>query len=102
MKTKSTGYRSVGGMALTLVLCLLWVGGAYALDNKAATMKDVLSERMGKRVTLKMDSGESLEGTVTTVGDQVVTISKLSGKDFYDAIIRIDKINSVVFKARDN
>jgi len=29
-----------------------------------------------------------------------VHISKLSGKDFYDAIIRIDKIESFTFRAR--
>ncbi|KJU85999.1 hypothetical protein MBAV_001815 [Candidatus Magnetobacterium bavaricum] len=87
---------------LVLVVLLLGLGGVYASDNKVGTVKDVLSERIGKRVLLKMDSGEALEGTVTSVGDQVVLISKLTGKDFYDAIIRIDKINSVVFKAREN
>ncbi len=97
MKTKGTAVA-----ALVLVIWLLGVGGVYASDNKAITVKDVLSERIGKRVLLKTDSGEALEGTVTTVGDQVVTISKLVGKDFYDAVIRIDKINSVVFKAREN
>ncbi|MBF0607651.1 MAG: hypothetical protein SFH39_06470 [Candidatus Magnetobacterium sp. LHC-1] len=98
MKTKF-----IAVTALSLILWLSGVGCVYAAsDNKATTIKDALSERIGKRVILKMDSGETLEGTVTTVGEQVVTISKLTGKDFYDAIIRIDKINSVVFKAREN
>ncbi|MBF0337999.1 MAG: hypothetical protein HQL05_09205 [Nitrospirae bacterium] len=90
-------------IAVTALSLILWLSGVgYASDNKATTVKDTLTERIGKRVILKMDSGETLEGTVTTVGEQVVTISKLAGKDFYDAIIRMDKINSVVFKAREN
>ncbi|MBF0345026.1 MAG: hypothetical protein HQL06_12455 [Nitrospirae bacterium] len=93
--------------ALALIICMAGFGAVYAADNKyelkqAAVIKDILSERMGKRVILKMDSGEALEGTVVTVGDQVVHLSKLAGKDFYDAIVRIDKINSVVYKAREN
>ncbi|MBF0319660.1 MAG: hypothetical protein HQL01_07655 [Nitrospirae bacterium] len=78
-------------------------GSVYAAEGKyevrqSASMKDILTERMGKRVMVKTDSGEAIEGTVAMVGDQVVHLSKLSGKDFYDAVIRIDKITSVVFK----
>jgi len=72
----------------------------YELKSAAVTIKDVLQEYMGKRVLVRLESGEDLEGTVTKVGDFVVHISKLSGKDFYDAVIRIERINAVIFKVR--
>ena len=66
----------------------------------AATMKDVLQESLGKRVIVRLETGESLEGTVMKVGDTVAHLAKLSGRDFYDAVVRIDRITAVVFKVR--
>jgi hypothetical protein len=68
----------------------------------AATVKDVLGENAGKRVILRLQNGESLEGTVMKLGDGLVHIAKLSGKDFYDATVRIDAISAVIFKVRGN
>ncbi|HWR72480.1 MAG TPA: hypothetical protein VN604_04885 [Nitrospirota bacterium] len=72
----------------------------YELKSPAATVKDVLQENTGKRVTVRLENGEDLEGTVTKVGELVVHIAKLSGKDFYDAVVRIDRISAVIFKVR--
>jgi hypothetical protein len=90
---------------LVVSLCLTTISGSYAQDakfemNAPFGMKEVLLSQAGKRVTVKTDSGETLEGTVIKVGDQLLHISKLAGKDFYDAVIRLDKITSVVLKVR--
>ncbi len=74
----------------------------YELKSGASTVKDVLSENIGKRVIVRMDTGDNLEGTVNKVGDSLVHISKISGRDFYDAAVRIDKISAVMFKVRGN
>jgi hypothetical protein len=74
----------------------------YELKSAAATVKDVLAENINKRVIVRMDTGDTLEGTVSKVGDSLVHISKLSGKDFYDAVVRIDKISAVLLKIRGN
>ena len=74
----------------------------YELKSAAVTINDVLSENVGKRVIVRMDSGENLEGTVSKVGVSLVHISKISGKDFYDAVVRIDRISTVLFKVRGN
>ena len=73
---------------------------SYELKS-AATVKDILSENIGKRLIVRMDGGENLEGTVHKVGDGLVHISKLSGRDFYDATVRIDRITAVIFKVRN-
>ena len=91
--------------AVMAVMCMLFVGGAFADENKfelneSYGIKDVLNSYMGKRVSVKTETGETLEGTVTKVGSHLVHISKLSGKDFYDAIVVIDKINSVIIRVR--
>ena len=57
--------------------------------------------KTGKRVALRLASGEEIEGTVTIVGNFLVHISKLSGKEFYDAVVSIDKISAVRMKMRD-
>lgn len=74
----------------------------YELKSPAATVKDVLAENFGKRVIVRLDSGESLEGSVNKVGDGVVHLARISGKDFYDAVVRIDRISAVLFKVRGN
>lgn len=73
--------------------------GRYELKN-SATMKEVLTERMGKQATIRLHSGEELDGTVTMVGQSLVHLAKLRGKDFYDAVINIDKISAVLIKVR--
>lgn len=70
--------------------------------NTASGTKDVLKELTGKIVSVKLDSGGELEGLVVKVGDHLVHISRLSGKDFYDAVVRIDRISAVIFKVRGN
>ena len=100
-----TGRMIVG--LFVVVACLVFSQDLLAQEskfelNKGFGMKEVLSGYEGKRIAVRLDSGEELEGTLTTVGDQLVHLSKLSKRDFYDAVIRIDKINAVIFRARNN
>jgi len=64
------------------------------------SLKDNLASNVGKRVSLMIATGESVEGTIEKVGDHFVLMSKLSGKDFYDAVAHIDEVKAVVFRAR--
>ena len=68
--------------------------------NPSINLKDNLASNVGKRVSLMTCSGESLEGTIEKVGDHFVLISKLSGKDYFDALVKIDEVRAVVFRAR--
>jgi hypothetical protein len=70
--------------------------------NTSFTIKQILGSFAGQRVALKTDAGDTIEGTVTSVGDHVVHITKLSGKDYYDAVVVIDRISSAVFRAKGN
>ena len=66
----------------------------------AVTMKALLTDSIGKRVTLRLESSEEMEGTVTMVGEHLVHISKLSKRDFFDAFVSIDRISAVIMRAR--
>ena len=52
-------------------------------------------------MALRLVSGEELEGTVSVVGNSLVQISRLSGKEFYDAVVSIDKISAVRVRVRE-
>jgi len=90
-----------------VVICLGFSQNLLAQEmkfelNKGYGMKEILASYEGKRVAIRLDGGEELEGVVTTVGDQLVHVAKLSKRDFYDAVIRIEKINAIIFRARNN
>ncbi len=67
----------------------------------SATISDVLQDRVGKRTTIRTQSGEDIEGTVVTVGNSVVHVTNLAGKEFYDAVISIDRISAVIIRVRN-
>ena len=54
-----------------------------------------------QRLALRLGSGDEIEGTVTQVGKSLVHVSRLSGKEFYDAVISIDKVSAVRIRVRD-
>ena len=90
-----------------IVICLGFSKNLFAQEvkfelNKGYGIKEILMGYEGKRVAIRLDAGEELEGIVTTVGDHLVHISKLSKRDFYDAVVRIDKINAVIMRVRSN
>ena len=68
--------------------------------NPSCGIKEILAAHVGKRVAVRLGSGGEIEGTVAKVGDHLVYISKLTGKDFYDSIVRIDHIDAVTYRAR--
>jgi small nuclear ribonucleoprotein (snRNP)-like protein len=65
------------------------------------SMKENLKAYIGKDVLIHLRSGHTFQGYVKAVGDQVVHLEKLSGRDFYDALIRIDDISAIEAKFRE-
>lgn len=63
--------------------------------NVNSSMVDNLKSLMGKRVYVTLDSGKSFAGFVKEVGDHLVHLEKLDGKDFFDALIRIENISAI-------
>ena len=68
--------------------------------EKTDTVRSVLARQIDKKVTLVLAQGQEITGTVRTVGDGVVHLSELSGRDFYDAAVDLQKIAAVIVKVR--
>lgn len=81
------------------VTCATAVEIKYEL-NPTATMRDVLLENVKKRVTLRLDSGEQVEGTVAKVGNTLVHISNLPENELFYVLVNIDRISSVHLMVR--
>ena len=58
----------------------------------------MLDRSVGRAVTLHLTTGQELTGTVLYVGDHAVQLSKLAGRDFYDAVVLLDRVDAVLFK----
>lgn len=94
----------IGGILL-LISFILPAATAIAGEkdfqiNSADSIKSILERYVGQRVTVRLQSGEESSGIVAKVGDLVVHLSELAGREFYDAVIRLDRIDAVVLKVR--
>jgi len=94
--------------ATSLLAGLLALGQVTPADEgamqiqSADTVKSVLERSAGQTVGVRLGSGEELRGKVGRVGDHLVQLSELSGREFFDAIVPLDAIQAVVIKARSN
>lgn len=59
-----------------------------------------LKKMTNKKVTVRLLSGEELTGTVLHVGGEAMQLGALSGRDFYDALIRLDQIAAIIFNTK--
>ena len=47
-----------------------------------------------------LTTGPELAGVVTSVGDKVVHLSELTGREFFDAVVNLDQVGAVVIRTR--
>ena len=52
----------------------------------------------GKRVKVKLLSGQDLDGKVAKVGTQALVLTELSGMEFFDATVRLDQVAAVIVR----
>ena len=72
----------------------------YVQFNAAMPLADNLTALKGKTVTVYLSSGQILTGVVKEVKDHLLHLEKLSQKDFYDAIVRLELISAVEARVR--
>jgi hypothetical protein len=69
--------------------------------DTSLSLIDNLKSYIGKDVFVHLKSGQTLQGYVKSVGNNLIHLEKLAGKDFYDALIRIEEINAIEAKFRE-
>jgi hypothetical protein len=96
-------------------LTVLAIGGMLALTTSSAmlaedqsltvqgnqVLRDNLQKKVGAKVTLQLRGGQEISGKVMEVGETAVHLSELTGKEFYDAVVRLDYISALVVRVRD-
>ena len=102
---KRLWYLSIGVVFVGVVLVgMVSVGSAQdagILDvGGADTLQTLLAREVGNELTLKLTSGQELQGTVVGSGNHLVHLTKLPVKDVADAIVPINKIEAVFFKGK--
>jgi len=69
--------------------------------STAGGMRDALLQiPAGQHIELTLANGKAYAGQLGTVGAHTMIVTKLSGKDFYDALIRIDDVSSIELRVR--
>lgn len=97
---------SVRMLAIAILFCAgLAAGPAAAADTEmdVAVPEAIaanLQKQAGKRVALKLTSGQELEGTVSKVGTAAVHLSQLAGKEFFDAVVRLDHVTALIVRTK--
>lgn len=72
----------------------------YVQLNADIALPDNLFALKGKTVTVYMTSGQSMAGIVKDVKNHLLHLEKISQKEFYDAIIRLDIISAIDARVR--
>lgn len=68
--------------------------------GKENSIAENLTKLTGKNVIIRTTGGGEISGTVSKVGEDAVIITSVTGKEFYDAVIRLDSIDLVMARAR--
>lgn len=110
MKKQGRMIATVVAAVMLFAFCLVLPGMSVAKSptpiegvsfNVGISMQGNLKSLVGKDVYIHLRSGDTLQGYVKAVGDNQVHLEKLAGKDFYDALIRLEDISAVEVKFRD-
>ncbi len=72
----------------------------YVQLNAAIQLADNLMAMKGKRVSVYLSSGQIMTGVVKEMQNNLLHIEKLSQKEFYDAVIRVDLIVAIEVRVR--
>jgi len=64
------------------------------------SINSILTAQMGKRVAVKVTSGEEYTGTVRAVTKKLTHLGELTGKEYYDAVILNKAIVAVVIRVK--
>jgi small nuclear ribonucleoprotein (snRNP)-like protein len=108
MQMKQKAVVTVVFLLVTLLSSIAAAGAATNLVavegvsyNVNASLTDNLTTLVGKNVYVTLDSGKVLAGYVKAVGNHLLHLEKLAGKDYFDALIRIDSISAIDTRFRE-
>jgi hypothetical protein len=66
----------------------------------ADSIQTVLAARKGQAVTLRLSGGQEIGGKVKDVTPRLVVLGAVTGREFFDAAVAIEKIDAVLVRAK--
>ena len=89
-------------------IAALAVFSAFALPVQAQdlsigpsdSVQSLLTAQRGKTVTVRTSGGQELTGKVRDANPRMVVLSGLSGREFFDAAIPLEKIEAVLVRTK--
>lgn len=93
----------VTALLFALLGCFSAAMAADEADYKirpSDSLRGILQARVGEQVFIQTRGGSEISGRLKSVGEQVIQISRVARRDFYDAIVRIDAVESVMVRVR--
>lgn len=85
------------------LLCLAFAAPALAQDvsiSASDTTQSVMTAQKGKRVTLRLRSGQELTGTVREATAKLVVLGAVSGREFFDAVVPLEAVDAVLVRTK--
>ncbi len=67
----------------------------------SSSLQDNLKSLVGKDIYVQLRSGKTYQGHLKAVGNSVIHIERLAGKEFFDALIRIDDVTAIEIRFRE-
>ena len=105
---KDTRMMCAMGITLTLMFCAALLTFPSAVEAKTkvvavegvnynvnASITDNLKLLISKKVSVTLDSGKTFYGFVKSVGNHLIHVEKMDGKDYFDALILIEDISAI-------
>ena len=69
--------------------------------NVNSSLVDNLKSLIGKKVYVTLDSGKTFAGFVKEVGNHLMHLEKLDGKEYFDALLQIENISAIDTRFRE-
>lgn len=89
-------------MMLVLFLACSHSSSAAEISIKSGdTVQKVLEEYKGKRVTVRMQGSDELTGKVRMVTKELLHLGELTGREYFDAVIEINRISVVIVRVKE-
>ena len=64
------------------------------------TLTTVATAQQGKRITLRLRSGQEMSGVVRQATDRLLVLGEVSGREFFDAVVPLDAVEAILVRVR--
>lgn len=85
------------------MLCVALAGPAIAQEVTIAagdSTQSVVAAQKGKRVTLRLRSGQELTGIVRDANAKLVVLGAVTGREFFDAVVPLEMVEAVLIRTK--